>query len=131
MSLLAGALALGRRQAESRFTEAFEFFSVESGVIPDGQIDPVDVETVLYTVPGRIRFPSLNVSDRESAGQLVGVQDITASVAVGATPGVREGHFCRVVSSSVDATLAGRVLRVSGSPQSGQVSAHRYPLTEE
>lgn len=130
MSALLGVLAASRAYAATRFTEVLEFFSVESGVIPDGQIDPVDVETILYTVPGRLRFPSLNVSDRESAGQLVGVQDITASVAVGATPGVLEGHFCRVVSSSVDASLAGRVLRVSGSPQAGQVSAHRYPLEE-
>lgn len=125
-------LPIARAQAESRMTETFDFYYVTSNVIPDGEIDPQDVETPVHSdIPGRLRFPSLNVSDRESAGQMVGVQDVTVSVAVGATPNVREGHFCRVTASEADVSLVGRVFRVSGSPQAGSVTAHRYPLQEE
>lgn len=131
MTLLTGTLAMGRAQAESRFTETVTFFSESLGAIPDGGIDPAVVETVIHAdILGRIKFPSLNVSDREAAGQLVAVQSPEVHVAVGAAPNVREGHFARVTASTVDASLVGRKFRITGWPQSGTVTSHRYPVTE-
>lgn len=124
-------LADGREFVEEGFTETVTFFYTEPGEIPEGDINPVDVEIAVHSdVPALVKYPSLNVSPRESAGQMLGVQDITVKVAVASTPGVHEGHFCRVISSTVDPTLVGRKFRVSGWPQSGQVTSHRYPLEE-
>lgn len=131
MSLLGGVLGMGRAQNESRFTETLEFFSRVEGVIPDGQIDPVTVETILYSgVPGQVKSPATQVADREQAGQLVAVQQTIVKVAVGATPNVRTDHFCRVTASIVDTSLVGREFRISGWPQSGQVTSHRYPVEQ-
>ena len=131
MSALEGALRMGRAQAEARFTETFDFFSESEGPIPEGQIDPSVIETPLYSdIPGRIKFPSLNVSDREQAGQLVAVQSPEVHVAVGATPNVKTDHFARCTASTVDPSLVGRKVRIAGMPVGGQVTATRYPVSE-
>lgn len=131
MSLLGGVLGMGRAQAAHSFTETLTFFSRTEGVIPDGELDPVVVDTALYTgVAGRVKFPDVQVSEREQAGQLLAVQRITVKVAVGATAAVREGHFVRVTASAVDPSLVGREFRVTGWPQAGQVTSHRYPVEE-
>lgn len=130
MSILAGALSLGRAHASMLFTETLEFF-VESGV----SVDPVTLaetesKTVLYTVGGRVKFPNVNSSEIKTSGQVIASQSPIAVVAVGATPNVAADHFVKVTSSSVDASLVGKTFRVTGLPQSGQVTAHRYQLEE-
>lgn len=122
-------IARSRYRVESRFTETFTFFSEAFGEIPVGATDPEIVETVIHTaVPGRIKFPSLTVSDRESAGQLVAVQSPEVHVAVGSTPDVKPDHFARCTASTVDASLVGRKVRITGWPQSGQTTSHRWPV---
>ena len=65
MSALSAVMA-GRRASERRFTETFTFFSESYTPPAEGQIDPVLVETNLYVgVLGRVKFPSLNVSENE------------------------------------------------------------------
>jgi len=129
VSTLTGVLGMGRAQAASRFTETFTFFSESLGEIPDGEIEPAVIETVIHAdIPGQIKFHTVNVSDREQAGQLVGVQQVMVKVAVGSTPDVLPDHFCRVTASTSDASLVGKKYRVAGESQSGQVSAHRYPV---
>lgn len=131
MSILAGALRSGRRQAESRFTETLEFY-VDGGIVtnPDTLVDTRST-TVLHTVPGRIKYPTATVSQSAAVGQSFATQDVQAHVAVGSTPSVRPDHFCRVTASTVDPGLVGRVYRVKGSAQAGQVTAHRWPLEEQ
>lgn len=124
-------LADGRAFVAEGFTETLTFYRVEAGVIPDGQIDPVDVEIIIHAdISGQVKFHTVQVSDREQAGQLIGVQQLTVKVAVGSTPNVREGHFCRVTASTADVSLVGRVFRIAGWPQGGQTTSHRYPVEE-
>lgn len=130
MSIVAGALSLGRAHASMLFTETLEFFA-ESGVT----IDPVSLaetnsKTVLYTVAGRIKFPNVNSSEIKTSGQVIASQSPIAIVAVGATPNVAADHFVKVIASSVDVSLIGKTFRVTGLAQSGQVTAHRYQLEE-
>lgn len=130
MSMIMGTLRMGRAQAESRFTETFTFFSSLRGVDPD-TLEDADIETDLYTeVPGRVKYPTLTVSDSSAVGQTFATQDVNVHVAVGAVPLVHENHFCRVTWSTVDPGLIGRKFRVKGSPASGQVTAHRIPVEE-
>lgn len=127
MSLLQGALGMGRRQKESRFTETLEAFTVASVEGEDGVF--ADVETSLYTgVPGQVKYPTFTVSERPQGGQVPAVQDIEIHVAVGATPNVAVNTRWRVTASTVDVSLVGRVYRTKGEAQSGQVTAHRYPV---
>ena len=129
--MLTGVLAMGRTQAVARFTETFTFFSESYSAPADGQVDPVLTETNLYVgVLGRVKFPSLAVSERDQGGQLLTVQSPEVHVGVGATPNVRADHFCRVTASTVDSSLVGRKFRITGFPASGQTTAHRYPVSE-
>ncbi|WP_308491029.1 DUF6093 family protein [Microbacterium terrisoli] len=122
------ALAYLRAEAESRFTETLRFTRV--GTVDDANGVPVPGETTLYEVPGRVKFTSQVVSPRESGAQLVVVQQRRVDVAVGSTPGVRPGDVVTVTASTVDAGLVGRKFTVDGLPDSGQVTAARYPVSE-
>lgn len=122
-----GVLGEGRHAATVRFTETFDVYTEVRTVGEDGR-DVVN-ETVLYEdVSGQVKYPSSVVSQRIQGGQVPAVQDTIIKVAVGATPDVVTDVLWRVVSSSVDAALVGRVFRTKGEPQSGQVTAHRYPV---
>lgn len=129
MSVLLGALTMGRKQAVSRFTETFTFYT--SATTQDANLDDVVTETVVHAaVVGRVKYPTATVSESTAVGQRFAEQDVQVHVAVGSAPLVRADHFCRVTASSVDPGLVGRVFRVKGSPQAGQVTAHRFPVEE-
>lgn len=122
------AVAAGRARAEHRFTETFTAFTVARVLDLDTGAH-VDTETALYTgVAGRLKFPSMTVSEREQGAQVPASQDIEVHVAVGATPNVKKDVMWRVTASEADVSLAGRTFRTRGVPQSGQVTAHRYPV---
>lgn len=123
---LAARLPAFRGQAESRFTETLTAFTV---ALDDDT--GTETETVLYSgVAGRLKFPTLTVREREQGAQTPAVQDVQVHVSVGATPLVVVNTFWRVTASTVDPALVGRVFRTKGSPQQGQVTAHRYPVEE-
>lgn len=128
MSLLHGALAMARATAEGNFTEVFTFYTSTPGTDPD-TLEDIEVESPIHAlIPGRIKYPTATVSESTAVGQRFAEQSVIASVAVGSTPNVLTDHLCRVVSSTVDPGLVGRVFRVTGQPASGQVSAWRYPV---
>ena len=125
-----GALTMGRSMAASRFTESLQFFSADGVTVDPDTLNEVEAITVLYTVPGRVKYPTLTVSERSSVGQVFAAQSVVVHVAVGSAPNVVTNHFVRVVASTSDSLLVGRKFRVSGSPQSGQVTSHRFPVEE-
>lgn len=123
------ALLLLRAEAESRFTETFTF--TRQTTVKDANGVPIPTETTLYAgIPGRVKFTSQVVSDQTRGAQPVAVQQRRVDVAVGATPNVREGDVCTVTASTIDAGLVGRKFRIEGLPDSGQVTAARYPVSE-
>ena len=128
MSLHLGALTMGRRQAEARFTETFKVYTVES-VLDTATGLYADTEVTVYaSVLGRVKFPTLTVMEREQGSQVPAVQDVHIHVGVGATPNVVVNVLWRVTASTVDPSLVGRVFRTKGSPQAGQVTAWRFPV---
>lgn len=130
MSLLGGTVAMGRAFVEITLTETVEFYRVSGTSVNAETLDEVETKVVVYTVPARVKYPSLIVAEKRGAGEIVGNQNVTVSVAVGSTPTVNSEYFCKVTASTVDPSLIGRVYRVKGSPQAGQVTAHRYPVEE-
>lgn len=130
MSLLTGALARGRAQAEARFTETFKVYTIESVRDEETGLDTDTEVTVYAAVPGRWKSPTLTVREREQGAQVPAVQDLHIHVAVGATPNVTVNTLWRCTASTADSSLVGRVARTKGLPQGGQVTAHRYPVEE-
>ena len=127
MSLLGGVLGAGRAQAEARFTETFKTYTVTRVLGESGEYTDTEV-TVNASVAGRVKFPTLTVSEREQGAQSPAVQDVHIHVAVGAAPDVTVDTLWRVTASTVDPSLVGRVFRTKGLPQAGQVTAHRFPV---
>ncbi|GAA4762600.1 DUF6093 family protein [Microbacterium gilvum] len=128
MASVLSVLRDGRRLAEARMTET---------VLVGRFVDGTDEETgnatrVLaeerYTGIGRVKYPSLTVSDT-SAGLPVAEQQLTVSIPSG-SPQCFEGDDVVVSASAVDGLLVGRRFRITGEPQSGQTTAHRYPVRE-
>lgn len=128
MSLLNRALGMGRSLAESRMTE-----TVSGGVWEDGTNENLEPTRVLvdehYAGKGRIKYPSLSVSDVSEPSQPVGVQEPYLSVPTGSTALV-EGDEVEVSASTADSSLVGRRYTVMGAPQAGQTTSLRYPLKE-
>lgn len=129
MSILTGALKMGRGRAEARFTETFTFFRTELVEDENGVKKPTDV-VVHADVSGQVKSVSQVVSDREHGAQMLTVQHRVVKIGVGAAPNVRVGDVAEVTASTVDASIVGRRFLIEGIPESGQVTAHRYPVSE-
>lgn len=128
MSLLGGALGMGRAQAVARFTETFKAYTVTRVLDNDTGLY-VDTEVTVYAaVVGRVKLPTMTVSERDQGAQAPAIQDVHVHVAVGSTPNVTVDVMWRVTASSADSSLVGRVFRTKGLPQAGQVTAWRYPV---
>lgn len=116
-------------QADSLMTE-----TIVAGLAVDGT-DPVTGDAT-QTIPdpryegsARVKYNSSVVSDSGVTGALVMVQAITVKLPAKA-PVLEEGDVIEVTESELDASLVGRKYIVRGAPDAGQVSAHRYPVTE-
>jgi hypothetical protein len=119
---------MGRAQAETRFTETFKAYTISrTGPDADGLYTDTEV-TVYAAVRGRVKYPTMTVSEREQGSQVPAVQDVQIHVAVGATPNVVVNVLWRVTVSTADPSLEGRVFRTKGEAQAGQVTASRYPV---
>jgi hypothetical protein len=122
------ALAVGRADAEARFTETLTAFTT-STVLDEATGLNTDVETVVYSgVLGSIKFPGMDVSELIQGGQIPAVQSVEVHVAVGATPNAAVNTQWRVTNSLVDPSLVGRTFRTKGLPQAGFVTEHRYAV---
>lgn len=127
---IAQALPGLRAEAESRMSETVTVGRWEN-TRPHGQLDPVAtlVETY-YSGIARVKFPYATSLSKVPAGQQLVETSIILSLPAESVT-VPTGAIVRVDSSSFDATLVGRMLRVDGQAQAGQTTAHRYPVVEE
>lgn len=130
---IAQALPGLRAEAESRMTE-----TVVAGVAVDG-VDPEtgdatqSIEDARYGGKARIRYGSVTASandgDGASIGQPLTTQAPYLSVPWG-SPRLYEGDQVHVTGSASDELLVDRWYTIAGNAAIGQVTAHRYPLTE-
>ncbi|WP_460801482.1 DUF6093 family protein [Microbacterium sp. GXF6406] len=129
MSILTGALTMGRRAAEMRMTDTVDVFSrVESE-------DPVTlkttfVETKILTSIARLSIGTGSASSaREQGGQIAVVtrRELHLPVAV---QNLDIGLYARVTASASDTNLVGRTVRIVARPAAGQTTAHRYDVEE-
>jgi len=79
--------------------------------------------------PAQIKYVAGVVAGSAVTGQVVAMQRPILKVPSD-SPLLAEGLAVHCVSSAADGILAGRRYRISGSPDAGQTSAHRYPLIE-
>jgi len=119
-----------RGQAESRMKETVTFSRVTGEVTTDPDtLEVVEVRETVATTVARIKYRTLNVQDRDQGTQLIALQSPEVHVPFGAAPTVRTDDRVQVTASD-DPTLVGRLFRVTGRPQAGQTTAHRFPVEE-
>ncbi len=129
MSLLTGALAMGRTQAEARMTETIRFYSVTGTVVNPTTLVSVETTVEHYNGPARVHYPVGAVQQTDPGNQFVALQDLSVSIPTSA-PAVPVDAIGVVSASIIDASLVARKCRVKGAPAAGQVTAHRYPVEE-
>lgn len=83
----------------------------------------------LYSGRATIEYDSLAVQERTPGDRATAVQTPILKVPVAATL-LPTGTHVIVDASLSDASLIGRTFSVTGSPDSAQVTCHRYPLKE-
>lgn len=127
------ALARARAAANELMTELVRVGPAVDGVNPETGDPTRTIPEVRYGgqdgATARVKYVADSVSESSASGDPVAVQRPILKVPSG-TVRLTEGDAVFVVSSEVDDILIGRWYRISGSPDSGQTSAHRYPLTE-
>lgn len=128
MSALHGLLAMGRARIGETFTETIIGGRFVRGTLPDGSVGRTLAEK-RYEGRGRVKYTTLVVQDGKAAGELVAAQSVVVKIPAD-SPLLVKGDEFEVVTSTVDGSLVGRHYRVDGAPQAGQVTAHRYPVTE-
>lgn len=129
MSLLNRSLGLGRRLAEGRMTEVFDFYAVTK-VDDLVTLQPIDVETMIAAgIKGRLKITSSVVSEKDIAGQAPATMQREIHVPIGSVK-VGPSVHVRVVSSTSDPGAVGRVFRTGMRSGVGQVTAWRYPVEE-
>lgn len=122
------ALPFLREQAVSRMRETVTFYRV-TGETTNADLEVVEVRETIVTTIARVKYRTLNVHDREQATQLIGSQTPEVHVPFGSAAGVLTDDTARI-DASPDPTLVGRVYRVTGRPQAGQTTTHRFPVEE-
>ena len=128
MSMLNRALGMGRRLAVSRMTETVVVGLFEARTDENGDAASVLVEE-RYSGIGRVKYPSLTVSEHMEPSQPAQVQEPYLSIPSG-SPALLAGDEVHVTASTADERLVGMTARIAGVPQSGQTTSHRYPLKE-
>lgn len=130
MSMLHGALRLGRRMTNVRMTETVTIGRYKDGTDPaTGDPTRTLVGTATYTGPGQIKYPTLTVSDSLAASQQVAAQSPMLKIPTG-SPVPSRGEEVHVTASTADGSLVGRRYKVDGHPQAGQTTSLRLPLTD-
>lgn len=125
-------LKRGQQVANDRMSETVAVGSFEDSSNETGDAVRVLVEQ-RYPVNGgvgaaRLRLSSQNVTNAEAPSMPLAVQEPTLSVPWG-SPRLLVGDEVLCVTS-IDPVLVGRRFRIQGNAQSGQTTAHRYPLQE-
>lgn len=118
-----------RAEALSRMTETVTVGLFRDGTDPD-TLEPVRVLVDhRYTGPARIRWTGRGVTNANGPAMPVTVQEPVLSIPFG-SPRLFDRDEVHITASADDQMLVGRRLAIQGDAIAGQVSAHRYPLTE-
>jgi hypothetical protein len=111
--------------------------------------NPVESFSAVYEGPARVKYTNTAVATDDSSSQVFTSQSIVVSIPVqpatlhagdgtdpgdGVVPNVNlvlpGGTAVEVLSSTSDPGLVGRKYTTDGVPDMGQVTAHRYSVTE-
>lgn len=128
MSLITGALAFGRAQAEARMTdtvlitrEATPVFDEETGTYTPSVI-------TVYSGPGRLKSVSTVVGDVDAAGQKRASQSLRLDLPVATSGGVRANDTVTITASVNDSSSVGLLLNVEGGFFQTDATARRFPV---
>lgn len=132
MSLINGVLAFGRARTETRFTETVAVATYEEHTDRTTLTPTRTLVATHYTGPAQVKTGGTGAAATQSvevASRLLSEQNPMLKVPAG-SPLIPVGAIVTVTASTSDSTLTSREFRIAGEPHGGQVTAHRYPLSE-
>lgn len=122
-------LAQGRARVAASMSETIIAGTYTEHVDSTTLVTTRTLDQTHYTGPASVSYPTLTVSETAVAGQPLATTELTVKVPADA-PLLPVGDLIRVTASTADTTLIDREYRITGAPQSGQVTSHRYPVKE-
>ncbi|MGW8430933.1 DUF6093 family protein [Curtobacterium citreum] len=128
MTLTAGILAMGRRQAERLMTDRCQIGTVTRGERDPETDDYPMVFTPVYDGPCRFKAGNVQARDVDVAAQLLVTQLATLSLPIDTSTAVRAGMEVRITSSATDPALPGTVATVKAPFRSADATARRFPV---
>ena len=129
MSIVSGALSMGRTLAESLMTDTVRVFRrTESGDFDDVTGEPAYTDTELYEGPGRLVLRSSVVRDVDAGHQLQALQGPRLDLPVEGTDDIESGARFEVTASASDSALVGVSGVVSGGFPQTYATARRLPV---
>ena len=130
MSALAGAVRMGRAQAESRMLDTGRGVTVGPPVVDPDTLETVESETTRYQGRFRISSKSNAVSESDAAGQQVTSQSLILSVPTSAPALFTDDVWIveAVDPATGDPAMVGRRYRIAGAASGSQATASRYPV---
>jgi len=122
-------LAHFRTEAESQMRhEGIITRAAESQTLDPVTGEYITARTTVYTGPGKVGYRSAVTTQVDAAGQLLTVQQLTLSLPVLTSAGVRVGDVWETLTSPLDPARVGARLRVAGDFDPTFSTARRLPV---
>lgn len=130
MSLITGALAFGRAQAEARMTDAVLITrpSDAEPVLDEDTGLYAPATTTIYSGPGRLKSTSTVVGAVDAQGQNLAAQSLRLDLPVATSGGVQANDTVTITASVNDPSAVGLVLNVEGVFFQTDATARRFPV---
>jgi hypothetical protein len=130
VSLITGALAFGRAQAEARMTDAVLITrpSDAEPVLDEDTGLYAPATTTIYSGPGRLKSTSTVVGAVDAQGQNLAAQSLRLDLPVATSGGVQANDTVTITASVNDPSAVGLVLNVEGVFFQTDATARRFPV---
>lgn len=131
MSIASGAVAMGRRQAESLMESTCTVTKVATGSIDPATGLPTTTTTTVYSGKCRVRWSNASAADVDGAGQILAVQTPTISLPVEGSGDVLPDMTVTITANPLDTSLVGKSFRVKGIQFQTHATARRLQVEIE
>lgn len=128
MSLITGALAFGRAQAEARMTDTVLITRNSTPALDDETGEYTPTVTTIYSGPARLKSASTVVSAVDAQGQQLAGQSLRLDLPVSTSSGVQANDSVTVTASVNDPASVGLLLNVEGVFFQTDATARRFPV---
>ena len=130
MSIMGGAVAMGRSMAESLMSDSCIIQRKSATSVNEETLEVSQTVTTIYEGICRLTMQSTSVRDAESGSRVLLEQGARLDVPISGTSQIEPDDIVTFTQSEFDSSLVNRKFRISGVNHQSQATARRFPVTE-